>query len=107
MVRRVGFGDTPAPEKRRAISKPAVKDMRPKPSDQVAKAQKPPKAEAVSKVSEINPVTLVFKTLKIVTTIAIAVQVDSNIVKVIMIWWAGKEIYSIFRKKPIATDAKQ
>lgn len=97
MVRRIGFGNTPKPEKPRKPRTTAPKnpdETRPTPTP--PKPAPTPDQEAPKAARPGNSLSM-YKVAKIIIAILLAIRIDSTIVSVILIFWVGKEIWSLSR----------
>ena len=108
MVRRVGFGNSPAPDKRRKTS---VWDARNTPATRPDSVPNKPGSvqdrDTSIRATQLSRNLLMFKVAKIVVAVLIAIRIESNIMFIILFLWAGKEIWSILHKTPTAPDPEQ
>ena len=108
MVRRVGFGNSPAPDKRR---KTRILDASNTPATRPDSA--PSKPSAVQdrgtsiRATQLSRNLLMFKVAKIAVAVLIAIRIESNIMFIILFLWAGKEIWSLLRKTPTSMEPEQ
>jgi len=94
MVRRVGFGNSPKPEKRPkpsirsrvspARAKPTSNTRKPEPNDQTPEATLP-----------LTRLQVFFKAAQIVVVIVIASKIASDLVFMILLAWAALSIYKL------------
>jgi len=97
MVRRVGFGNAPAPEKKRETRATPVRDTPSTLPDPIPNARN---TDTSIKATQLSRNLLMFKIGKIVVAVLIAIRIESNIMFIILFLWAGKEIWSILRTTP-------
>ena len=104
MVRRVGFGNTPVPEKGR---KARTSNASNTPSTRPTPIPDTPTTDTSIRGAQLSKNLLMFKVAKIVVAVLIAIRIESNIMFIILFLWAGKEIWSLLRKTPTSMEAEQ
>ncbi|PCJ76854.1 MAG: hypothetical protein COA53_01160 [Rhodobacteraceae bacterium] len=98
MVRRVGFGNTPKPEKPRKPRVPVPEDIHEtRPTPELPNPAPMPDQEAPTKGGRSGGTLPVYKVAKIIIAILLAIRIESTIVSVILILWVSIEIWSILR----------
>ena len=108
MVRRVGFGNTPAPEKGRKARVSGTRNTPATLPDSVPnKLGSVQDRDTSIRATQLSRNELIFKVAKIVVAVLIAIRIESNIMFIILFLWAGKEIWSLLRTPPTSTGTKQ
>jgi hypothetical protein len=59
------------------------------------------------RATQLSRNELLFKIAKIVVAVLIAIWIESNIMFIILLLWAGKEVWSLLQKGPASTDTNK
>ena len=94
MVRRVGFGNSPKPEKR---SKPSIRSrVSPARAKPTSNARKPePNDQTPATPLPLTRLQMFFKATQIVVVIVIASKIASDMVFMILLVWAALAFYKL------------
>jgi hypothetical protein len=94
MVRRVGFGNSPKPEKRsRPSTRSTVSPTRAKPTPDTRKPE--PNEQTPEAPLPLTRLQVFFKATQIVVVIVITSKVASDLVFMILLAWAALAIYKL------------